>query len=173
MTPIQANISGYQGKPCSLFSVYETDTQILSIIKDTDYKKTRQKPDYVLISNDKNADYDCLFTELNFSQGIEDFFIMLNGVAFDGRSSRLVFDDKVTRANPKNVIESDGYTENGRKFRITPNINNLQIAVLATCFYANNKCGVINNTLAMFEQLNQLNNPDYYATLKNGGIISI
>lgn len=59
---------------CFLFSVYEADTQILSVIKSTDYKKIRQKEDYVLISNDKNADYDCLFTELNFAQSIEDFF---------------------------------------------------------------------------------------------------
>jgi hypothetical protein len=170
MTPIQTNIAGYGGKPCSLFSVYETDTQILSVIKDTDYKKNRQKPDYVLISNDKNADYDCLFTELNFSQGIEDFFTLLNGVAFDGRSSRLVFDDKIARANPKTSLQKNGYTENGQRFELSPDISSLQVAVLATCFYANSKAGAIESTLSMFEQLNEI---DYFAVLKSGGMISI
>lgn len=170
MTPIQANIAGYSGKPCSLFSVYEADTQILSVIKSTDYKKSRQKEDYVLISNDKNADYDSLFTELNFSQSIEDFFTMLNGVAFDGRSSRLVFDEKIARANPKNRINKDGYTENGQKYSISPDIDNLQMAVLATCFYANNKCGAIESALSAFEMLNDT---DSFSQFMNGGILTV
>lgn len=97
---------------------------------------------------------------------------MLNGVAFDGRSSRLVFDEKINRANPKSAIEKDGYTENGLKFRINniDNVDNLKIAVLATCFYANNKCGAIENTLSMFEMLN---NADAYSQSIIGGIFTV
>lgn len=169
MTPIQTNISGYAGKPCSLFSVYDTDKKILAISKEAAYNNQRQK-DCVLISNDKTADYDVLFTELNFANSLDDFFVLSNGVAQDGRSQRLVFSEKAARANPKNSIEKDGYNENGQKYSIAPTITNLQMAVLATCYYANSKAGAIENALAMFEQLNEI---DYFATLKSGGIVTI
>jgi len=153
MILIQANIAGYQGKPCSLFSSYEGDTQILTIVADSDYKKQR-RDECVLISNDKQADYDSLFSEAYFASAINDFFILLNGVAFDGRSSRIIFYEKIARANPKSAVEKDGYTENGQKFRINEGITNLQIAVLATCFYANSRADAIEDTLTMFEQIN-------------------
>ena len=156
MILIQANIAGYQGKPCSLFSSYESDTQILSVVADSDYKKQRRE-ECVLISNDKNGDYDGLFSEAYFASAINDFFALLNGVAFDGRSSRITFHEKIARANPKSAIEKDGYTENGQKFRISEGITNLQIAVLATCFYANSRSEAIENTLTMFDQLNNFN----------------
>jgi hypothetical protein len=169
MTPIQANISGYQGKPCSLFSVYDTEKLILVVSTETEYRKQR-RDGCVLISNDRNADRDSLFTELDFSQSINDFFTLLNGVAQDGRSSRLAFNDKVARANPSTSIEKDGYSENGQKLRIDETITNLQIATLATCHYANSKASAIEKTLAMYGELAGL---DYWQVLNGGGVITI
>lgn len=153
MIAIQTNIAGYEGKPCSLFSSYEQDTHILTVVAESAYNKQR-RDGCILISNDKKSDYDSLFSEAQFARAIDDFFTLLNGVAADGRSSRILFHEKITRANPKTAIEKDGYSENGQKFRIDDKITNLQMAVLATCYYANSCADAIENALTMFDQLN-------------------
>lgn len=150
ITPIQVSISGYASSACSLFSVYDTESKILVISAETEFRKQRREG-CVLITNDKTIDRDALFSEDDFSSAIGSFFELQGGISSDGASGRLVFSDKVTRANPNSAIEKDGYTESGQKFRISESISNLQIAALATCNYANRRADSVESSLNILD----------------------
>jgi hypothetical protein len=152
--PIQACISGYTGKPCALFSGYDTESRILSIQVDTDFRKDRREG-CVLITNQGDIERDVLFTQEELSEAIECFFAMTSGISNDGKSQRLVFADKVARARPS-TIEKGELNESGQKYRIDETISNLQIAALATCWYADSKAEVINAAVDYTRQMNKL-----------------
>jgi hypothetical protein len=89
-----------------------------------------------VLTNDAAADdYDNLFTEQDLRDSISDYF------NFAGRSL-LMLEDPVSRFNPSSKIEADGIDERGRKFRVAPDINNGQIAVMAMCWFASRQSGV-------------------------------
>ena len=133
---IQANIKGYKGDPVSLFSVYDTDTGILSIAKQTRYS-SEKKPKCLLITNDaKENCRDLLFSEDDFKASIRAFNWLENGLAADKVSKRLQIDSSVNFCNPNAVIDLDKLEESGPKYRLDPEMTNSHAACLASCFYA-------------------------------------
>lgn len=95
-------------------------------------------------NNGSAEDFDLLFTEDAMRQAISDYY------AFAGRGL-LVLDRGVERFNPANMIEPDGLDERGRKYRIKPDANNGQLAVIVLCWFALQQSGFARQ-LAAFDE---------------------
>jgi hypothetical protein len=78
---------------------------------------------------------DKLFTNDDLLPSITAYYALKNGVATDGKESRLAFGERASRANPSSAIEQDGYDQNGPKYRVNADITNSQVAVLMTCLH--------------------------------------
>lgn len=166
MIAIQTTIIGYNGRPCTLFSAYNPDSQILVVSVEAEYRRER-RDGCMVITNDMNIERDGMFTEENLQASINAYFSMLGSVAVDGKSSRLVFSDKAARSNPAQSIEKDGMDSHGQRYRISESITSSQIAALATCWYAASKASTIDTMLNMADKLLDLD------ILSRGGILTI
>lgn len=132
---IRVNIAGYGGSPVSMFCAYDPDTDILAVVRETDYEAS-ERAGFLKISNqDRDAAYDALFTE-ELTKGAIGAFFELDALKL------LSIASKVQRCDPRSKIERDGMDEGGMKYRIAPDISNAQVAVLAAAWYANTQRGV-------------------------------
>lgn len=161
MIPIQVTIAGYSGKPCSLFAAYDESNKVLVISLEASHRRSR-RDGCAVITNDKEIDRDSLFTDENLKDSIHSFFTLNQGVAIDGKSSRLVFSDKAARANPAQSIEKDSVDSSGQKFRVSETISCAQVAALAACWYADTKYGTFSKVIGMFDALSSLDGSDDY-----------
>lgn len=166
MITIQVTITGYFGKPCTLFSAYDQESRVLVVSVEAAYRSERREG-CMVITNDLNIERDGLFSEGELQQAIMEFFTLQGGIASDGKSKRLVFSDKAARANPAQSIEKDGMDANGQRYRILDSITNAQMAALATCWYAASRVSVIANMLDMADKLIDIE------LLNRGGILTI
>lgn len=162
MIQIQATFTGYGGKPCSLFSAYDTDSRVLVVGAEADYR-TERRDGCIVLTNVPDITRDSLFTDADLAQAISAFYSMKGGVAADGKSQRLAFADRATRANPENSIERDGIEASGPKYRIAEGVTCGQIAALATCLYAM-RSDTVERTVKMAES---------FRHLAMGGILTI
>lgn len=80
-------------------------------------------------NNTETQDRDALFTEADIRDAINAY------MDFAGRGL-LVLAESVSRFNPQSALETDGLDSHGRKYRISPEMNNGRLAVLALCWYA-------------------------------------
>lgn len=125
---IQCVISGFGGKPATVYSLYDEKSGMLVIQKEGVYRDTRFD-DCLIISNTDLADREVLFDQDKFSHAIERFFELEN-------SGALEFGKNAQRCSPTNAIEVEGVRDSGaRIYRLQPQITNAQIAALATCWY--------------------------------------
>lgn len=166
ITPIQATISGYYGTPCSLFSAYDDEAQILLVSVEGSYRRDRREGCLVL-TNERDIARDTLFGEEHLDQAIQDYFFFAQSMSADGSSQRLMFSEKATRSDPRQAIEKDAMTDKGYKYRILDSINCLQIATLATCWQVMRLINSI-KTVAMFDEISDLE-----SELKRGEIFTI
>lgn len=165
ITPIQATMSGYSGKPCTLFSAYNDNGPILTATIVTPFFSARRKG-CTVITNDPRIDRDVLFTEDQIQAGIKAFYVMQGGLAADGISKLIEFnEEKASSARPSS-IEKDKMDGNGQHYRIEDIISNAQIATLATCLYVQN-LSAINQATGRLDGLNDL------IYLMSGGIVTI
>jgi len=151
---IQATFTGYEGKPCSLFSAYDPDTHILIIGAEADYR-TERRDGCIVLTNVPELPRDKLFTDADLLPAITAFHALKNGLAADGKASRLEFAARAARANPEQSIERDGIDVNGPKYRVAHAVTCGQIAALATCLYAV-KSDTVARTVEMAESLRRL-----------------
>ena len=156
MLKIQTTISGYGDKPISLFSAYDEDSRVLVISVEHDFMSQR-KGDCVVITNDLEIPRDRFFSEKDLRDAIHAYHELQNGLASDGKSTRLIFGDRASRVDPENAIQSDGMDESGAKFRVREGITNGQIATLATCLYAY-ESSAIEDVVSMQEDILSLLN---------------
>lgn len=154
MIQIQATFVGYGGRPCSLFSAYDTDSRVLVISTEVEYRSARREG-AVVITNDTTVPRDQLFDDSCLIEAIRAYYSLKSGMAADGKSLRLVFGDRAARANPDAAIERDGMDERGPRFRVSDSVTCAQIAALATCRYAT-KAEAISRTVDMASELNRL-----------------
>lgn len=152
MVKIQATISGYSGKPCSLLSVYYRDSGILAIAKIHAYTEESVK-EASIITNVPRIKRDAFFTESDLKTAIQCFKTMSARVLPDG-SSGIEMSASVGRANPAHTLESNGIDVSGEKFKIAPDVTNEQIAVLATCFFVD-RIETRDNDIALINGLNE------------------
>ncbi|PKF35571.1 hypothetical protein [Acinetobacter proteolyticus] len=85
-------------------------------------------------------------------KAISSYYRLKNGYAEDNLTALLSFSTKAGAADPVSSIELDGVSSNGREYRISADITNLQVATLAMCLYVE-KGRVVTDTLDMFDAL--------------------
>jgi hypothetical protein len=169
ITPIQATFSGFMNKAASIYSVYDDERLILAVSLMGEFTRERREG-CVLITNDSTLeDYDVLFGEDKFQDSIGSYFSLLNGMAADAASKKLVISEKAMRSDPQIALEADGMNESGPKYRISPDITSAQIAVLATCWYAATKGGLFETTINYF---NDVKMPDFMVRLDQGEVVT-
>ncbi len=146
MLSIQANIAGYMGKPVSVLAGYDEESGVLIVSRVV--PTIARFKDSMLISSDKKADRDSLFTDEQLKGAITGYFHLKGEVASDGASACLRFSDSAAIADPVSVIENDGVDVNGPKYRIAPDASNAHIAALAICGYVT-RYSSVNDTVDM------------------------
>lgn len=146
MISIQANISGYMGKPVTVLAGYDEESGVLIVSRVVPL--IARFKESVLISTDKKADRDSLFTDEQLKGAITGYFHLKGEVASDGASACLRFSDNAAIADPVSVIENDGIDVAGPKYRIAPDASNAHIAALAICGYVT-RYSSINETVEM------------------------
>jgi hypothetical protein len=151
MIKIQATFSGYGGRPCTLFSAIDPETNVLAISAIADYRPERRE-DCIVITNVNNIPRDSLFSESDMLTAISAFYSLKAGVAADNASPRLVISDRAAQANPESSIEKDGIDGTGSRYRISDSVTCSQVAALATCLYASN-AETIESAVTMMEDL--------------------
>jgi hypothetical protein len=163
---IQATFTGYGGAPCSLFSAYDPEARVLVVSVEAPYRTEREEG-CVVLTNVLDIIRDWLFSDADLLPAIAAFQALRNGVAVDGKSSRLSFGDRAIRANPGPSIEQDGIEVSGPKYRINAGVSCAQIAALATCLYAV-RSDAVERSVQMAESFRDLSR-----YLASGGILTI
>lgn len=142
MLKIQTTISGFKGKPVTLFSAYDDETDLLIITKADPYTAER-KDGCVILTNCDVIDYDKLFNDQNdLMKAIRAYFSLKNGVASDGKRSRLKIIDNVRQHDPVDAIEQDGMDANGVKYRLADGVTCGHVAVLYTCLHVQGQSAI-------------------------------
>lgn len=127
---MRVNIVGYAGAPATLFCAFDSETDTLAVIKESPEYEAGPRDGFLKISSqDRDLSHDALFTEADTRSAINAFFEL--------EALKLIsISPGVQRCNPANKIERDGMDEGGMKYRISPDITNAQVAVLAAAHYA-------------------------------------
>lgn len=163
-TAIQANISGYDGKPATLFSVYDSESGILVIsILSKEFKAERHN-DCLMIGNDTRYPVDFIFDKESLIDSVESYNYLKKSLASDNKSTRLIFSDKANNSDPVNAVQRNGYGNQGNEQHSFDIITNAQAAALATCLWASKSSSI---DIA-------LDGCDYLINqLMNGGLITL
>lgn len=132
---IQATITGYGGRACTLFSALNSDTKVLIFGAEADFKPDR-RAGCIVLTNDPAIQRDSLFQESDLKAAITAFFALKSGYAADNKSPRMAFSERAARANPEQSIEKDGMDSTGPRYRIADGVSCSQMAALVTCLYA-------------------------------------
>lgn len=154
MQPIQANIGGFSGTPATVFSVYDPESQRLTVAAIKGLRKSRRE-DCVVIGNIPGLERDAAFADDQIRASIDAWQALRYDTCEDG-SPRLLYSESANRANPGSVIEPDGLTERGRQYRLAENATNEHVAVLATCLWAyqaDQRSAVLDTASDMVRQL--------------------
>lgn len=122
---IMASITGYAGEPTTLVALLDHATGVLAIAKTVKYRETREEG-FAFVTNTRAPAYDCLFKEESLADAIRDYR------EADG-SETVVLSEETMRYRPR--IESDGVNEKGQTYRLAPDIQNGEMAVLALTYY--------------------------------------
>lgn len=150
---IQTNVSGFSGKPVSLFSAYNPDDGVLIVDSVKSYMSKRAT-DCIFISSSKDEEYDVFIEQSELLKTIPSFFKMKNSQSIKGGESRIIFSKKSVTSSPASSIEEDSIVESGVKYRISESISNAHVAVLATCDYAYNYANEADNIIDLFSAVN-------------------
>ena len=110
-TTIQANITGYEGKPATLFSLYDSESAVVALSKLLDFKAEQKFPDSLMIGNDPRYQVDFNFSNDMLREAIKAYYELKNALAADDKSSRLAWGNEAMNADPVNAIQVDGYDD--------------------------------------------------------------
>ncbi len=153
MIQLQANISGFAGRPATVLGALDEETGILVVAAVTDVMPRRDG--CVVIDTNPRADRDSLFEYGDLKEAITAYYELKGTVAADGRSACLRFMERAMRADPAGGIEMDGVDVTGPIYRISPDAGNAQVGALALCRYAKHY-GAVADTLTMADELSRL-----------------
>lgn len=154
MIQIQATFAGYSGSAATVFSAYDPTSRVLVIAREVAYREDRREG-CVVLTNVDGIPTDSRVRDDDMRDCILAYYALRNGVAADGKGSRLVLDRSVMRANPEAVIERDGIDERGPKYRVADTITSAQMAVLATCRHAA-KSDAVSSVVSMAKRFERL-----------------
>jgi len=136
-----ASIAGYAGEPTTLVALLDHATGVLAIAKSVKYREEREDG-FAFVTNTRSAAYDCQFREEYLTESIRDY------KESDGNGT-VVLSDETQRYRPR--IEADGVDEKGQKYRLAPDIQNGEVAVLALTYYLQCQRQIHNQNEAMEE----------------------
>lgn len=120
---LQAEVTGYSGPAVNLLGALDPDSGLLIVAKEL---KVGERLDETMVtSNDPRSERrDRLFTEDDFQESIRLFF--------RAKSTAMIeLLPNVTKHEPAHKIETNGMDENGTKYRLSPDITNGNVAILA------------------------------------------
>lgn len=123
--PVQACVTGYNGPPCTLMSLYDPQKGVLLVHKISALEKVRQRGCLTVTTISRMDDYDALFTADHIGEAIEAYESLAPGINYTAEAMR---------ANPGAAIQVEGYNETGVKRTISDAITNEKLALLATCW---------------------------------------
>lgn len=154
MIKIQANITGFSGKPATVLGALDENTGILVVAKSV--PMIPRFEDCLLISSDARGDRDATFTHGHIQDAISAYFKLRGEVAADGKTALLRFGELAAMADPSSVIENDGVdATSGPRYRIAPDASNAHVAALAMCRYAVTSAAV-GDVMDMMDELSAL-----------------
>lgn len=132
---MRINVAGYFGRPVSVFAGYSPATDILLVSREGEYE-ANERPGFLHITNQfRDEHHDAVFTEQDLKEAI--------GAYFELDALRLLtLGPKVQRLSPDGKIERMGVDERGMNYRIAPDINCAQVAVMVACLFASRQRGV-------------------------------
>lgn len=125
---VQVNITGFQGPAITLLCVIDDDTGVLTVGKQAEYTEKRMKG-FALAANMDLPDCDFMFTDKHLRDAIRSYFSRV------GQDTVAVV-PALARYLPDNRIEKDAVDESGPRYRISPDVDNGQIGVLAAVAFA-------------------------------------
>lgn len=120
---VQAIISGYRGPAVNLLGALQVETGLFIVAKEQGVEE--RLPGALIVSNSTRLDdRDRLFDEDKLQRAIRLYF-SLKGQGL------LELLPAVMKHDPGNMIEVDGMNERGTRYRLSPDITDGNIAVLA------------------------------------------
>lgn len=132
---LQVTISGFQGKPTTLFSSYELVQKILIVAKEAAFRRDRFK-DCLVVTNDPSLPHDKIFSMDDLKEAIAAFQKLKKTYSADGKVFRLQLSKGAQTCSPDSCVQIEGFDEKGPKYGVSENISCAQMAVLATCLAA-------------------------------------
>jgi len=144
---IQCNINGYNGNPVTMLFFFKEN--ILTLVKVAKFSEQVIAEDMALVGN-IGEDLDFEFTDNDFQDAIMAYFEKSN-------KSEIAMDESLARYKPNNRIEVDKIDENGKKYRVSSDIDNGQIAVLTASLFAKKQQGFI-ATQDFMQELERIQN---------------
>lgn len=159
--PVQVNMQGFNGKPCSLLGVFEPETGVFLAHKITPMATGRIAGCFVIGTGYKE-DCDCVFTASLLGDAIK---------AYDDMRSLIEYTDAAKRCNPDSAVQTVSYEANGAKKEISETLSNEKAAMLAACW----ALGKQNATNAALSALDYMRDNGGWATGGgwNGGFVTI
>lgn len=149
LVKFQVSIAGYNGPATTLHGVIVVADNVLVLASEHPLEEAR-RDGFGMITNIDLASVDYRFTDQLMREAIISYFV---------RQSQQTLDivDKLARHAPGNSITNDGYDERGPRYRISPDITNGQIAVLAACAFADVQSPVA-KAISMMDDITALYN---------------
>lgn len=127
---VQAEITGYSGPAVNLLGALDPDSGLLIVAKEL--KMGERLDDALVASNDPRAERrDRLFGEDDLQDAIRLYFRALS-------TGMVELLPGVAKHEVANRIENSGINERGTTYRLSPDITNGSIAVLALVLLADN-----------------------------------
>lgn len=120
---LQAEITGYSGPAVNLMGALDPESGLLIVAMEL--KVGERTADTMVTSNDPRSERrDRLFSEDDLQESIRLFFRAKS-------TAMLELLPPVVKHEPAHRIENNGIDENGTKYRLSPDITNGAVAVLA------------------------------------------
>ena len=146
---LQATIAGFSGQGQTLIGVLDEKSGVLVVAKAIKFREDKAKDDFCLVSNLNLPAVDWQFTDEHLRDAIKGYYQRV-------AQGLLIIEEPVRRFQPDNRIERDTVDIHGQKYRISPDIDNGQVGILALCYYCNRQDGMN----AAMEAANELT--DFY-----------
>ncbi len=120
---IQAEITGYGGRVANVLGALDMESGLFIVAKEL--AAAERVEDAIVVSNDPRAERrDSLFDEDKLQNAIRLFFRAQ-------ATSMIELLPNVTKFDPSHKIEANGLDEKGSKYRLSPDVSNGNVAVLA------------------------------------------
>jgi len=148
---LQARISGYSGKPVTVYAIYDSESHTCIIGKIGAANAPKQSGG-ILIADTEINERDDIYAESDILPSITDFYDM-------HKAGEIQIRDSVMAADPRAAIEFDGIKNGSKEYRVMPTVTNSQIATLSIARHIR-KSLKIEDSLSMLDGFNALLNGD-------------